>query len=88
MAISGAKVEITVLIGLAAVRIRDLLRMGRGAVINLNALQNDEVWILAAGKPIGRGEIVIRGEHIEVVVTKMLDNYGAAIAVGDDTHQI
>jgi flagellar motor switch protein FliN/FliY len=46
--------------------------MGRGAVIELDAKQNEQVWILANNKPIARGEIVLQGEKIGVSVTEML----------------
>jgi flagellar motor switch protein FliN/FliY len=51
---------------------QQLLRMGRGAVIELDAKQTDQVLVLANNKPVARGEIVVQGERIGVTVTEML----------------
>ena len=63
-------IEISVVLGRANLPMRQLLRMGRGAVIELDADRNSEVWILANNKPIARGEIVIQGDRIAVSVTE------------------
>lgn len=68
-AVSRVEVEISVVLGKAALPMNQLLRMGRGAVIELNAHQNDEVWILANDKPVARGEIMIQGDRIAVSIT-------------------
>jgi flagellar motor switch protein FliN/FliY len=52
-----------------------LLRMGRGAVIPLDATVNDEVWILANNHPVARGEIQINDERISICVTGEADVY-------------
>lgn len=71
-AVSGVKVEISVVLGKAKLPMQQLLRMGRGAVIELDTKQTEQVWILANDKPIARGEIVLQGEKIGVSVTEML----------------
>ena len=63
-------VEISVVLGRAVMPMQNLLRMGRGAVIALDAKQDDEVWILANNQPIARGEIVLQGDRIAVSVTR------------------
>jgi len=72
MAIDTVKVEISVVLGKSVIPMQQLLRMGRGAVIELDARQTDEVWILANGQPVARGDIVIQGEKICVAVTRTL----------------
>lgn len=74
--LNGVKVEISVVLGKAALPMQQLLRMGRGAVIELDAKQTDEVWILANNKPIARGEIVVQGEKIGVSITNVLKSNG------------
>jgi flagellar motor switch protein FliN/FliY len=44
--------------------------MGRGAVIQLDTQENDEVWILANNHPIARGELIIENDKISVNITK------------------
>lgn len=72
MAVQTVKVEISVVLGKSVIPMHQLLRMGRGAVIELDAKQSDEVWILANGQPVARGDIVIQGEKICVSVTRTL----------------
>jgi len=72
MAVDTVKVEISVVLGKSVIPMHQLLRMGRGAVIELDARQTDEVWILANGQPVARGDIVIQGEKICVNVTRTL----------------
>jgi len=49
---------------------QQLLRMGRGAVIQLDTHENDEVWILANNHPIARGELIIENDKISVNITR------------------
>jgi flagellar motor switch protein FliN/FliY len=62
-------VEITVLLGRALMPMQQLLRMGRGAVIQLDTKEDDQVWILANNHPIARGELVIENDKISVNIT-------------------
>ena len=63
-------VEITVLLGRALMPMQQLLRMGRGAVIQLDTHEDDKVWILANNHPIARGELVIENDKISVNITR------------------
>jgi flagellar motor switch protein FliN len=71
--IRQVKVEISVVLGRSRLPMQQLLKMGRGAVIQLDTRETDEVWILANGRPIARGEIVIHGERLTVCVTDPAD---------------
>ncbi|GAA0538259.1 flagellar motor switch protein FliN/FliY [Rhizomicrobium palustre] len=73
--ISNVKVEISVVLGRSVIPMHQLLRMGRGAVIELDTNQDDPVLILANDKPIARGEIVIQGDKIGVSVLELLRGY-------------
>jgi flagellar motor switch protein FliN len=53
------KVDLTVVLGRARMPLHMLLRMGRGAVIELEASDSDMVEILANDHPIARGQIVV-----------------------------
>jgi flagellar motor switch protein FliN len=68
--LDSVEVEITVLLGRSLMPMQQLLRMGRGAVIQLDTQEDDEVWILANNHPIARGELVIEGDRISVNVTR------------------
>lgn len=68
--ITGVEIELSVVIGRRTMPINHLLRMGRGAVIELEANVNDEVEILANMVPIGRGEVIVEGDRITVEITQ------------------
>jgi flagellar motor switch protein FliN/FliY len=78
-AVEGVKVEISVVLGKAKLPMQQLLRMGRGAVIELEARQNEQVWILANNKLIARGEIMLQGEKIGVSITDMMKSLSSAV---------
>jgi flagellar motor switch protein FliN/FliY len=71
--IHNVRVELTVILGRSVLPMHQLLRMGRGAVIPLDAHEDEEVWILANNHPIARGQIEIDGDRVTVVVTEKAD---------------
>jgi len=73
--LSNVKVEISVVLGRSVIPMHQLLRMGRGAVIELDTRQDDQVLIMANDKAVAKGEIVIHGDKIGVSVTELLRGY-------------
>ena len=73
--VQSVNVEISVVLGRSVLPMQQLLRMGRGAVIPLDAKANDEVWILANNHPVARGEIQINEDKITIAVTRAADVY-------------
>ncbi len=73
--IEAVQVEISVVLGRSVLPMSQLLRMGRGAVIPLDASEHDEVWILANNHPVARGEIQINDDKISIAVTRAADIY-------------
>jgi flagellar motor switch protein FliN/FliY len=73
--VDNVKVEISVVLGRSVIPMHQLLRMGRGAVIELDTHQDDPVLILANDKAVARGEIQINGDKIAVSVVDLLKHY-------------
>jgi flagellar motor switch protein FliN/FliY len=73
--VNAVSVEISVVLGRSTLPMQQLLRMGRGAVIPLDASASDEVWILANNHPVARGEIHISDDKISIQVTRAADVY-------------
>lgn len=71
-AIDSVKIEVSVVLGQATMPIHQLLKMGRGAVIELESLQTDPVLIYANKRLIARGEIMIQGEAIAVSIRDLV----------------
>jgi flagellar motor switch protein FliN len=65
-------VELTVVLGTSKMPIHKLLRMGRGAVIELSSTEDDSVLILANNYPFARGQVVVSGTRIAIEVTELL----------------
>ena len=73
-AIDSVKIEVSVVLGQAIMPIHQLLKMGRGAVIELEALQTDPVLIYANKRLVARGEIMIQGESIAVSIRDLIQS--------------
>jgi len=73
--LTNVKVELSVVLGRSVIPMHQLLRMGRGAVIELDSRQDDPVTILANDRPVAKGEIIIHGDKIGVSVTELLRGY-------------
>ena len=69
-AVDGVNLEISVVIGRSVMQIHQLLKMGRGAVIELDASVEDHVWVYANNRLIARGEIMVNGENVAVQITE------------------
>lgn len=70
--IENVSIDLAVQLGTATMPVHQLLRMGRGAVIALDKLETDDVTLLAHNTPIAEAQILVQGERISVIVTKML----------------
>src|SRR5215469_2590734 len=64
--------NISVVLGTTSMPVHQVLRLGRGAVIELDAGENDEVRILANDFPVAKGAVVVSGNRIAVEVKRML----------------
>jgi flagellar motor switch protein FliN/FliY len=61
-------VEITVVLGSTTMPVHQVLRLGRGAIIELESTEEDAVNILANDLPIAKGTVVVNGNRIAVEV--------------------
>ncbi len=68
-AIHSVDVELSVVVGKTTMPINQLLKMGRGAVIELDAHVDEHAWIFANNQLIARGEIVVTGDSVGIEIT-------------------
>tara|TARA_B100000242_G_C42923186_1_gene428087 strand:- start:494 stop:865 length:372 start_codon:yes stop_codon:yes gene_type:complete len=66
-------VKLTVEVGGAEIKLRDLLRVNEGSVIELERLAGDPLDILANGTIIAKGEVVMIGERFGIRFTEVVD---------------
>ncbi len=71
-AVGSVEVEISVVLGNSVMPVHQLLRMGRGAVIELQTLENEQVSILANNIPVAHGKVNVDGERISITIAKTL----------------
>jgi flagellar motor switch protein FliN/FliY len=64
--------DIQVVLGTTIMPVHQVLRLGRGAIIELEASEDDEVEILANSFPVAKGMVVVSGNRIAVEVKELL----------------
>ena len=52
--------------------IHQVLRLGRGAIIELDSSEDDEVTILANNMPVAKGTVVVNANRIAIEVRELL----------------
>ena len=68
--LDNIEVDISVELGSAILPIHHLLRLGRGAIIELDALEHDPLKIYANNTLVARGEVRIDDGRLSVAVTE------------------
>ena len=66
-------VMLSVEVGNTELKIRDLLRLNEGSVIELDRLAGDPLDIMVNGTMIAKGEVVMVGERFGVRFTEIVD---------------
>lgn len=70
--INKVSLDIAVVLGKTSMPVHQVLRLGRGAIIELDATEDDEVQILANNMPVATGSVIVSGNKIAVQVKEML----------------
>lgn len=78
-AIYDVPVEVIVVLGKADLRVHQLLKLGRGAVVELARRTDEPVDIYANDILVARGEVVVtEGDKIGVTLTELVKSVNAA----------
>ena len=64
--------DISVVLGTTDMPIHQVLRLGRGAIIERDAVESDAVTILANNFPVAKGIVVVSGNRIAVEVKELM----------------
>jgi len=65
-------VDIMVVLGTTTMPVHQVMRLSRGAIIELDATEQDEVKILANNLPVASGAVIVDRNRIAVEVKQML----------------
>jgi len=68
----GLKLDIAVELGRARMPIREVLKLARGAIVELESLPGDPVDIFVNGRKFAEGEVVVVEEHFGVRITHLV----------------
>ena len=67
------ELDVTVELGRKVMLVEEILRLGKGAVIELNKLAGEPVDILVNGKKLAEGEVVVVEDHFGVRLTHLVE---------------
>jgi flagellar motor switch protein FliN/FliY len=71
--LENIEVKLTVEVGNTEIKIKDLLRLNEGSVVELERLAGEPLDILANGTRIAKGEVVMVGEKFGIRFTEVAD---------------
>ena len=64
-------VEVVAVLGTSQMKVSQLLKMGRGAVVQLDRAVGEDIEVRANGELIAKGEVVVE-DHLAVTMTKII----------------
>jgi flagellar motor switch protein FliN/FliY len=70
--LDNVSIDITVVLGTTSMPVHQVLRLGRGAIIELDTSEDDEVRILANNMSVAKGTVIVSGNKIAVEVKELL----------------
>lgn len=66
------QIDLYAVLGHAKVQVKQLLKLGRGAVVELDRKINEPIDLFVNEKLVGKGEVVVVDDRLGVTVTDML----------------
>ena len=70
--LDNVSVDLMVVLGTTSMPVHQVMRLSRGAIIELDATEQDEVKVLANNLPVASGVVVVNRNRIAVEVKQML----------------
>jgi len=67
------QLPVSIELGKTNMLIRDILRLGRGSVIEFDKLVSEPVDTLINGKKVAEGEVVVIDKHFGIRITTLID---------------
>jgi len=85
---AGAEVPLSMLLdltlplsielGRTRMTVQDILRLGRGSVVQLDRLAGEPIDLYVADRRFAEGEVVVLGEHFGVRITRIISSIAPA----------
>ncbi len=70
--LDNVSIDIAVVLGTTSMPIHQVLRLGRGAIIELDSSEEDEVRIVVNNLAVAKGTVIVSGNKIAVEVKELL----------------
>ena len=70
--LEGIFVDMSVVLGSAQVPIRQILKMGRGAMIPLDAGHEDPTLVYVNGELVAKGRVLVDGDQMSLEITEVV----------------
>lgn len=71
-AVYDISVDVTAVLGTATMPISQILKLGRGAVVELERLVGEEIDLRAGNNLIAKGDVVVIEDRLGVSITKVI----------------
>ena len=71
-ALMDVNVDIVAVLGVAELKISQILQLGRGAVVELDRYVGEPVELRAGGKMVAKGEVVVTDEKLAIQITNVI----------------
>jgi flagellar motor switch protein FliN/FliY len=65
---------VSIELGRTTMTVQEILRLGRGAVVQLERLAGEPIDIYVGDRRFAEGEVVVLGEHFGVRITRIISN--------------
>ncbi len=72
-ALLDVNVDIVAVLGVAELRVSQILQLGRGAVVELERKVGEPVELKAEGKLVAKGEVVVTDEKLAIQITDVVN---------------
>ena len=69
---------VSIELGRTSMTVQDILRLGRGSVIQLERLAGEPIDIYVGERRFAEGEVVVLGEHFGVRITRIVNHHPLA----------
>ena len=67
----GVNIDVVAVLGVAELKVSQILQLGRGAVVELERALEDPIELIAEGRVVALGEVVVVDEMLAVQITKV-----------------
>jgi flagellar motor switch protein FliN/FliY len=71
-AVYDVSVQVSAVLGCASMKISQLLKLGRGAVVKLDREVGESIDIYVNNRLVARGEVVVVDDHLGVTMTEII----------------